>query len=37
MGLNKYFAYTVVLNMGYTWQMALSAVFIEGLIFIALS
>ena len=37
MGLNAYFAYTVVLNMGYTWQMALAAVFIEGLIFIALS
>jgi AGZA family xanthine/uracil permease-like MFS transporter len=37
MGLNAYFAYTVVLNMGYTWEMALAAVFIEGLIFIALS
>lgn len=37
MGLNAYFAYTVVLQMGYTWEMALAAVFIEGLIFIALS
>lgn len=37
MGLNAYFAYTVVLQMGYTWQMALAAVFVEGLIFIILS
>lgn len=37
MGLNAYFAYTVVLGMGYTWQMALAAVFAEGLIFIILS
>lgn len=37
MGLNAYFAYTVVLQMGHTWQMALAAVFVEGLIFIALS
>ncbi len=37
MGLNAYFAYTVVLQMGYTWQMALAAVFVEGLIFILLS
>ncbi len=37
MGLNAYFAYTVVLQMGYTWQMALAAAFVEGLIFIALS
>ena len=37
MGLNAYFAYTVVLNMGYTWQMALAAVFVEGVIFILLS
>lgn len=37
MGLNAYFAYTIVKSMGYTWQMALAAVFIEGLIFIALS
>ena len=37
MGLNAYFAYTVVLGMGYTWHMALAAVFIEGIIFIILS
>lgn len=37
MGLNAYFAYTVVLQMGYTWEMALAAVFIEGVIFIVLS
>ena len=37
LGLNAYFAYTVVLGMGYTWQFALLAVFVEGLIFIALS
>lgn len=37
MGLNAYFAYTVVLEMGYTWQIALFAVFVEGLIFIVLS
>lgn len=37
MGLNAYFAYTVVLNMGYSWEMALAAVFVEGVIFIALS
>ena len=37
MGLNAYFAYTVVLGMGYTWQMALAAVFVEGLIFFILS
>ncbi|MDK2967837.1 MULTISPECIES: NCS2 family permease [Lacrimispora] len=37
MGLNAYFAYTVVLNMGYTWEMALAAVFVEGIIFILLS
>lgn len=37
MGLNAYFAYTVVIGMGYTWQVALSAVFVEGLIFILLS
>ena len=37
MGLNAYFAYTVVGGMGYSWQMALAAVFVEGLIFIALS
>lgn len=37
MGLNAYFAYTVVLQMGYSWQMALAAVFLEGIIFIVLS
>ena len=37
MGLNAYFAYTVVLNMGFSWQMALAAVFVEGIIFILLS
>lgn len=37
MGLNAYFAYTVVLGMGYSWQMALAAVFVEGIIFILLS
>lgn len=37
MGLNAYFAYTVVLKMGYSWQMALAAVFVEGLIFVVLS
>lgn len=37
LGLNAYFAYTVVLQMGYTWQFALFAVFLEGLVFIVLS
>jgi len=37
MGLNAFFAYTVVVNLGYTWQMALLAVFVEGIIFIILS
>ena len=37
MGLNAYMAYTVVLGMGYTWQVALLAVFVEGVIFIVLS
>ena len=37
MGLNAYFAYTVVLNMGYSWQTALTAVFVEGIIFILMS
>ena len=37
MGLNAYFAYTVVLTMGYSWKVALAAVFIEGIIFIILS
>ncbi|MBD5543909.1 MAG: NCS2 family permease [Lachnospiraceae bacterium] len=37
MGLNAYLAYTVVLGYGYSWQVALLAVFIEGIIFIVLS
>ncbi len=37
MGLNAYFAYTVVVSMGYSWQVALFAVFVEGVLFIILS
>lgn len=37
MGLNAFFTYTVVFGMGHTWQFALTAVFIEGIIFILLS
>lgn len=37
MGLNAFFAYTVVLTMGYSWQFALTAVLIEGIIFILLT
>ena len=37
MGLNAFMAYTVVAGYGYSWQVALFAVFIEGLIFIVLS
>ena len=37
MGLNAYLAYTVVLGFGYSWQVALLAVFAEGIIFIILS
>jgi len=37
LGLNAYFAYTVCKTMGYSWQIALFAVFVEGLIFIVLS
>ena len=37
MGLNAYLAYTVVLGMGYSWQQALAAIFVEGLLFILLS
>ena len=37
MGLNAYFAFTVCGNMGYSWKVALMAVFIEGIIFIVLS
>lgn len=37
MGLNAYFAYGVVGGMGYSWQVALGAVFLSGILFIALS
>lgn len=37
MGLNAYMAYTVCGNLGYSWQVALLAVFVEGVIFILLS
>ena len=37
MGLNAFFAYTVVLTMGYSWEFALTAVFLEGIIFILLT
>ena len=37
MGLNAFFVYTVCMGMGYSWQFALTAVFIEGLIFVALT
>ena len=37
MGLNAYLSYTIVLGMGYSWQLALLAVFIEGIIFIIMS
>lgn len=37
MGLNAFFAYTVCLGMGYSWQFALTAVFIEGVLFILLT
>lgn len=37
MGLNAYFAYTVVLGMGVSWEIALTAIFVEGIIFILLS
>lgn len=37
MGLNAYFTYGVVLEMGVSWQVALTAVFIEGILFLALS
>lgn len=37
MGLNAFFAYTVVIGMGYSWELALTAVFLEGIIFIILS
>lgn len=37
MGLNAFFAYTLVIVMGYTWQQALAAVLVEGLFFIILT
>lgn len=37
MGLNAFFAFTVCQQMGYSWEIALAAVFVEGLIFILLS
>lgn len=37
MGLNAFFAYAVVISMGFSWQLALTAVFIEGIIFIILT
>ncbi|WP_028911966.1 NCS2 family permease [Prevotella sp. MA2016] len=37
MGINAFFAYTLVLTMGYTWQEALAAVFFEGVVFILLT
>ena len=37
MGLNAFFAYTVVSGMGYSWETALTAVFIEGILFVIMS
>lgn len=37
MGLNAFLTYTIVLTMGYTWQFALTAVFVEGIIFLVLT
>ena len=37
MGLNAFFAFSVVIGMGYSWQVALTAVFIEGIIFLILT
>ncbi|MDR0590187.1 MAG: NCS2 family permease [Spirochaetaceae bacterium] len=37
MGLNAFFTYTVVFGLGYSWQIALTAVFLEGILFIILS
>ena len=37
MGLNAYFAYTVVLGMGYSWETALAAIFLEGVVFALIS
>ena len=37
MGLNAFFVYTVCLTMGYSWQFALTAVFLEGILFIIMT
>ncbi|HDR52969.1 MAG TPA: NCS2 family permease, partial [Mariniphaga anaerophila] len=37
MGLNAFFAFTVVLGMGHSWQFALTAVFLEGILFLILT
>jgi AGZA family xanthine/uracil permease-like MFS transporter len=37
MGINAFFAYTIVITMGYSWQFALTAVLLEGIIFILLT
>ncbi|MDR1179721.1 MAG: NCS2 family permease [Spirochaetales bacterium] len=37
MGLNAFFTYTAVIGLGYTWQIALTAVFLEGILFVILS
>lgn len=37
MGINAFFAFTLVAGMGYSWQTALAAVFVEGVIFILLT
>ena len=37
MGMNAFFAYTVVLVMGYSWQQALAGIFVSGILFILLS
>ena len=37
MGLNAFFAFTVVIGMGHSWQFALTAVFLEGIIFLVLT
>ncbi|MDR3129528.1 MAG: NCS2 family permease [Tannerellaceae bacterium] len=37
MGINAFFAFTIVLGMGYSWEAALTAVFMEGIIFILLT
>lgn len=37
MGINAFFAYSLVLGMGYTWEQALTAVLVEGVVFVALT